>query len=125
MNIYKETKIIELDTSVFEYGALYTISRNTNSKNGYKLLVCCSELDSRYVSFVVVDWITGSYTYKDIRLDIEDDPDPTLEIYRVCLDRDSCDQRVYLREEKTDYRALAEKLYNVLERGAEDSCALD
>lgn len=115
MNIYKEKRIIELDTSVFEYGALYTISRNMNSQSGYKLLVCCSELDSRYVSFLVVDRITGSYTYKDIRLDIEDDPDPDLEIYRVCLDRDSRDQRVYLREERTDYRALAEKLYAQLE----------
>lgn len=123
MNIYKETKIIELDTSVFEYGALYTISRNMNSQFGYKLLVCCSETDSKYVSFVVVDYLAGSYTYKDVRLSIEDDPDPDLEIYRVCLDRDSRDQRVYLREEKTDYRALAEKLYNQLadySEGAEE-----
>lgn len=114
MNIYKEKKIIELDTSVFDYGALYTISRNMNNQFGYKLLVCCSELDSRYVSFVVVDCITGSYNYKDVRLDIDDDPDPDLEIYRVCFERDLQTQRVYLREEKTDYRALAEKLYNQL-----------
>lgn len=114
MNIYKETKIIELDTSVFEYGALYTISRSIKGEIRYKLLVCCSETDSRYVSFVVVVLITGSYPFKDVRLSIEDDPDPDLEIYRVCLDRDSRDQRVYLREEKTDYRALAERLYNQL-----------
>lgn len=114
MNIYKEKKIIELDTSVFEYGALYTISRNMNSQSGYKLLVCCSEKDSKYVSFVVVDQITGSYTYKDVRLDVEDYPDPALEINRVCIERDPQAQRVYLREEKTDYRVLAEKLYNVL-----------
>lgn len=123
MKIYKETKIIELDTSVFEYGALYTISRHVNSQFGYKLLVCCSELDSRYVSFVVVDCIAGSYNYKDVRLDIEEDPDPDLEVYRVCLDRDQTTNRVYMREEKTDYRALAERLYNQL--GAEDSCGSD
>lgn len=114
MNIYKEHKFIELDTSVFEYGALYTISKNIDKQHGYKLLVCCSETDNRYVSFVVVDLIIGSYPFKDVRLSIEDDPDPTLEVYRVCFDRDSRDQRVYLREEKTDYRALAERLYNTL-----------
>lgn len=119
MNIYKETKIIELDTSVFEYGALYTISRSMKGEIRYKLLVCCSETDSGYVSFVVVDLIAGSYPYKDVRLSIEDDPDPDLEIYRVCLD--SRDQRVYLREEKTDYRAFAEKLYNIYgQLGAEE-----
>ena len=119
MKIYNEKKIIELDTSVFEYGALYTITKNINSQYGYKLLVCCKDVDIVHVRFIIIDNISGSYTYPDYHLSIEDDPDPDLEINRVCIERDPQTQRVYLREEKTDYRALAEKLYNVLENEEE------
>ena len=110
MRIYKETRITELDTSVFEYGALYTISKNIQSQSGYKLLVCCKEVD-----FIVIDYITGSYSYSRYHLNIDDDPDPELEINRVNIERDQQNMRLYLTEEKTDYRALAEKLYNTLE----------
>lgn len=115
MKIYKEKKVIELDTSVFEYGALYTITKNIRSQYGYKLLVCCKEVERTHADFIIIDYITGSYSYSRYHLNIEDDPDPDLEINRVCIERDPQTQRVYLREEKTDYRALAEKLYNVLE----------
>lgn len=119
MKIYKEKKITELDTSVFEYGALYTITKNIRSQYGYKLLVCCKDVDITHVQFIIIDHITGSYSYPNYQLRIEDDPDPDLEINRVCIERDPQTQRVYLREEKTDYRALAEKLYNVLENEEE------
>ena len=119
MKIYKEKQIIELDTSVFEYGALYTISKNITSQNGYKLLVCCKEVERTHVYFIVIDHITGSYIYSRYQLNIDDDPDPDLEINRVNIERDQQNMRLYLTEEKTDYRALAEKLYNVLEN---DQC---
>lgn len=122
MNIYKEKKTIELDTSVFEYGALYTISKDISETFGYKLLVCCSDVQRTHVHFIIIENITGCYFDNGYHLNVDDDPDPDLEIYRVCLDRDSRDQRVYLREEKTDYRALAEKLYNQLEGVAADDC---
>lgn len=115
MNIYKEKKILELDTSVFEYGAIYTFSKNITKSYGYKLLVCCKEKDKNHVDFIIIDIITGSFLPSNYRLSIDADPDPDLEINRVCIERDPQTQRVYLREEKTDYRALAEKLYNVLE----------
>lgn len=115
MKIYKERKVTELDTSVFEYGTIYTISKNITKSYGYKLLVCCKEIDSTYVDFIIIDTITGSFLTSNYHLNVEDDPDPDLEINRVCIERDPQTQRVYLREEKTDYRALAEKLYNVLE----------
>lgn len=50
-----------------------------------------------------------------IKFDNIEDLDPELEINRVNMDRDPQTQRVYLTEEKTDYRALAESLYNKLE----------
>lgn len=115
MNIYKEHKIIELDTSVFEYGALYTISKNVTKSYGYKLLVCCKEVEKTHVYFIIIDYITGSFLYNDFRLNIDEDPDPELEINRVNIEKDPQTQRVYLTEEKTDYRALAERLYNTLE----------
>ena len=114
MRIYKEKKITELDTSVFEYGALYTISKNIQSQSGYKLLVCCKEVEKTHVDFIVIDYITGSYSYSRYHLNIDDDPDPELEINRVNIMRDQQNMRLYLTEEKTDYRALAEKLYNQL-----------
>ena len=115
MKIYKEKKITELDTSVFEYGTIYTINKNVTKSYGYKLLVCCSEIENTHVDFIIIDIIIGSFLTSNYHLNIEDDPDPDLEINRVCIERDPQTQRVYLREEKTDYRALAEKLYNVLE----------
>lgn len=115
MKIYKEKKIIELDTSVFEYGTIYTISKNLTKSYGYKLLVCCKEIENTHVDFLIIDTIMGHYLPSNFHLNIEDDPDPDLEINRVCIERDPQTQRVYLREEKTDYRALAEKLYNQLE----------
>ena len=93
----------------------YTITKNIRSQYGYKILVCCKDVDIAHVRFIIIDNIAGSYTYPDYHLSIEDDPDPDLEINRVCIERDPQTQRVYLREEKTDYRALAEKLYNQLE----------
>lgn len=115
MRIYKEKRITELDTSVFEYGTIYTISKNVTKSYGYKLLVCCKQIEKTHVDFVIIDIITGSFLTSNYHLSIDEDPDPELEINRVCIERDPQTQRVYLREEKTDYRALAEKLYNALE----------
>lgn len=115
MNIYKEHKIIELDTSVFEYGTIYTISKNITKSYGYKVLACCKEIEKTHVDFIIIDTITGHYLPTNYHLNIDDDPDPDLEINRVSIERDPQTQRVYLTEEKTDYRALAERLYNTLE----------
>lgn len=114
MNIYKEHKIIELDTSVFEYGTIYTISKNITKSYGYKVLACCKEIEKTHVDFIIIDTITGHYLPSNYHLNVDDDPDPELEINRVNIEKDPLTQRVYLTEEKTDYRALAEKLYNTL-----------
>ena len=118
MNIYKKREYYELDSSCFELGALYMVYPH----EGDQLLMCCYTILPEYVMFVVVDDIRGCYPYKQFKLSINDDIDPDLKINRVSIEKDPVSMRIYFREEKTDYKDIAEKLYKI---GAEDSCDSD
>ena len=110
MNFCIEKKWIELDPSQFEEGGLYTVENTI-----YKILCCCSSNKGGAVVLTVVEILRGCYEYKTMRLTVQEEPDPDIHINRVILEMDHSVNRVYLTEEKTDYRALAERLYNKLE----------
>ena len=110
MNFYKEKKWIELDPSQFQVGALYIVEDKV-----YKVICCCSSNKGGEIILTVVESLRGNYEYKTIRLSVNEEPDPDLSINRVILEMDRSVNKIFLREEKTDYRALADRLYNQLE----------
>ena len=104
MNIYKKREYYELDVDQFIIGSLYMLTTNRN-----KHLVCCIKSCEKSVDFIIVETLEGYASYKGVHLEVND-YDPDIEINKVLLEENSVGQ-TFLREEKTDYMDLAEKLY--------------